>query len=142
MNNPISIAMGKDGNAWVPMSYLYEITPNEDEFRAEPIYNNIQVNAVAQDVAGFTWVSTTSPRVELSKYDGNRVLRRYNFQERGEAIFLLYPDSKGNIWFCQAPVKKPILGIARINAKGEVDYYDEKKGFSSRVLASPMSTSI
>ncbi|MGB5497717.1 MAG: hypothetical protein WBM77_02175, partial [Maribacter sp.] len=55
--------------------------------------------------------------------------------DRGDAIFNLYPDSKGNLWFCQAPLNKPIIGIAKINAKGEIKYYDETKGFSSRVLA-------
>ncbi len=135
MDNPIHIAISDQGKAWVPMSYLYEISPNNGEFTARPIYNNLRVNAVAHDVNGFTWVTTTTPKVELLKYDNNKVIRRYDFHERGEAIFLLYPDSKANLWFCQAPLDKPIVGIARINAKGTVDYYDEKKGFSSRVLA-------
>ncbi len=135
MNNPISIAIGKQGNAWVPMNFLYEISPEEDEFVARPIYNNMQVNAVAEDAGGFTWVSKTTPKVELIKYDRNRVVRRYDFHERGEAIFVLYPDRKGNLWFCQAPLNKPIRGVAKINAQGEVSYYDETKGFSSRVLA-------
>ena len=135
MNNPISIAMGGEGKAWIPMNYLYEITPDQDEFTARIINENIQVNAVAQDVNGFIWVTTTTPRVELVKYQGNKVLRRYDFHERGEAIFVLYPDSKGNVWLCQAPLNNPIVGVARINAQGEIDYYDEKKGFSSRVLA-------
>ncbi len=135
MNNPISIALGKREKAWVPMNYLYEISPVEDEFTAKPIYNNLTVNAVAQDTGGYNWVTTTTPKVELLKYEGNRLIRRYDFHDRGEAIFLLYPDSKGNIWFCQAPLNKPIVGVARINADGIVDYYDDTKGFSSRVLA-------
>lgn len=32
-------------------------------------------------------------------------------------------------------MNKPIVGIARINTGGNVDYYDDAKGFSSRVLA-------
>ena len=136
MNNPISIAMGNQGKAWVPINYLYEISPLEDEFTAKPIYNNIQANAVAQDNAGFTWVSTSTPKVELIKYNNNKVIKRYDdFHDRGEAIFNLFPDSKGNLWFCQAPLDKPIIGIAMINAKGEIKYYDDTKGFSSRVLA-------
>ncbi len=136
LNNPISIAMGNDGKAWAPINYLYEISPQEDEFTAEPIYNKLQANAVAQDKAGFLWVTTSTPKVELLKYANNKIVKRYDdFHDRGEAIFNLYPDSKGNLWFCQAPVNKPIVGIAKINEKGEVKYYDETKGFSSRVLA-------
>jgi len=136
LNNPIGIAVGNQGKAWVPINYLYEISPLEDEFTAKTIYNNLQANAVAQDKAGFTWVSTTTPKVELLKYANNKIIKRYDdFHDRGEAIFYLYPDSKGNLWFCQAPVNKPIIGIAKINAKGEIKYYDETKGFSSRVLA-------
>ncbi|NND79344.1 MAG: GAF domain-containing protein [Maribacter sp.] len=135
LNNPIGIALGNEGNAWVPINYLYEISPDKDEFNARTIYNNLQANAVAQDIAGFTWVTTTTPKVELIKYDNNRVVKRYDFHERGEAIFNLYPDSKGNLWFCQAPLNTPIVGIAKINASGEISYYDDNKGFSSRVLA-------
>ena len=127
--------MGDQGKAWVPMNYLYEISPENDEFSAQPIYNNLQANAVAQDIAGFTWVSTTTPKVELLKYDKNRLIKRFDFHERGEAIFYLFPDSKGNIWFCQAPLNKPIVGVAKISSTGEISYYDATKGFSSRVLA-------
>ncbi len=135
MNNPISIAIGQQGRAWVPMNYLYEITQEGEEFTSKTIYNNISVNTVGHDIEGSTWVSTSTPKVELIKYGKNGVLRRYDFHDRGEAIFLLYPDSKGSMWFCQAPLNKPIVGVARINARGEVNYYDDKKGFSSRVLA-------
>ena len=136
MNNPISIAMGNQGKAWAPINYLFEISPNQDEFTARPIYNNLQANAVAQDKAGFLWVTTTTPKVELLKYDKNKIVKRYDdFHDRGEAIFNLFPDSKGNLWFCQAPVNKPIIGIAKIDEKGAIKYYDENKGFASRILA-------
>jgi ligand-binding sensor domain-containing protein len=136
MNNPISIAMGNNGKAWSPINYLYEISPEEGEFSARTIYDNLQANAVAQDKDGFIWVTTTTPKVELLKFANNTIVKRYDdFHERGEAIFNLYPDSSGNLWFCQAPLNKPIIGIAKINANGEITYYDETKGFSSRVLA-------
>ncbi|NNJ89169.1 MAG: hypothetical protein HKP53_07190 [Eudoraea sp.] len=136
LNNPISIAIGNEGKAWAPINYLYEISPDEDEFTAEPIFDNLQASAVAQDKAGFLWVTTSTPQVELLKYANNKIVKRYDdFHDRGEAIFNLYPDSEGNLWFCQAPLNKPIIGIAKINATGEIKYYDETKGFSSRVLA-------
>jgi len=135
MSNPIAIAMGNEGKAYTPMSYLYEISPQQDEFTAKTIYNNLQVNAVAEDKAGFKWVTTSTPKVELLKYFNDKIIERYDFHDRGEAIFYLLPDNKGNLWFCQAPVNKPIMGIAQINAEGGVKYYDETKGFSSRVLA-------
>ena len=135
MNNPIAIAMGNQGQAWVPMNYLYEITPENGDFSARVIYDNLQSNAVVQDKAGFTWVSTSTPKVELLKYRNNQLIKRYDFHDRGEAIFNLYADSRGNIWFCQAPINKPIVGVAMISASGEVKLFDDTKGFSSRVLA-------
>jgi ligand-binding sensor domain-containing protein len=135
MNNPISVAIGKGGKSWVPMSYLYEIAPKDNAFTARPILNNLRVNAVAQDKDGFTWVTTSTPKIELVKFKNERIVERHDFHERGEAIFLLYPDSKGNLWFCQAPVNKPLPGVARINSAGQFNYYDESKGFASRVLS-------
>lgn len=134
MNNPIGISLNEAGKAWVPINYLYEIAPRREGFAAKPIFDNLQVNYVAND--GETlWVTVTAPKVELLQYVNKRLLRRYDFHERGEAIFYLYPDSGGNLWFNQAPIDKPILGIAQITAAGEVKYYDESRGFSSRVLS-------
>jgi ligand-binding sensor domain-containing protein len=136
MVNPINIVMGKAGRAWAPINYLFEITPHEDEFTARPVLDDLQVNAVAEDKAGFIWVATSTPRIALLKYAGNQLIKRYDeFHERGESIFNLFPDSKGNLWICQAPLDKPIVGIARINTEGVIEYYDETRGFNSRVLA-------
>ena len=136
MVNPISIAIGNQGKAWAPINYLYEISPQEDEFTAKPTFNNIQASAVAQDKDGFTWVTTSNPKVALLKYDDNKLIKTYdNLYGRTEGIFNLYADSKGNLWYCQSPSNKPIIGISMINAKGDIKYYDETKGFSSRVLA-------
>ena len=134
MNNPIAITMGREGKAYTPINYLYEIAPRENEFVAAPIYDNLQINAYAEDGAGFQWVTTSTPKVELLQYKNNNIVRRYDFHDRGETIFNLFPDSQNNLWFCQAPVDKPIIGLAQINAQGEVRYYDERKGFSSRIL--------
>ena len=135
MNNPIAISMGNDGNVWIPMNYLYEITKKEEDYTAKTKFNNLQANAVAQDKSGSLWVTTTTPKVQLLKFRNDNLVKSYDFHDRGEAIFYLYPDSNLNIWFCQAPVDKPIVGLAKINSAGDVVYYDEQKGFSSRVLA-------
>ena len=135
MVNPIAIQMGNQGQAWSPISYLYEISPNEDEFSAASILDNLQVSAVTQDKDGFLWVATAAPNVELRKYSNKNVVKRYDFTTQGEAIFNLYSDSKSNIWFCRAPSTAPVIGIAQISNNGQVKYYDETKGFSSRVLA-------
>lgn len=136
MVNPIAIALGRDGKAWLPINYVYEVSPQGDGFTAQPILDGLQVTAVTQDRAGSLWVAMSTPRVELRQYRDDKVVRRYEeFHERGEAIFNLYPDSKGNLWFCQAPLNKPIVGVAMITATGAIRYYDETKGFSSRVLS-------
>ncbi len=135
MNNPIGISISDEGKAWVPINYLFEVSPHQDGFTAKPIYDDIQVNYVANDNNGNLWVTTSTPKVELLKFNNNRMVKRYDFHDRGEAIFNLFPDSNGNLWFCQAPINKPIIGIAQIDSKGNVNYYDDTKGFSSRVLS-------
>jgi ligand-binding sensor domain-containing protein len=133
-NNPIGIAFGKDKKVWVPMSFLYEIRPDQNDFRARQVIEDMMVNAVACDQEGNNWVSISLPKVELLKMSNYTITHRYSFGDRGESIFYLYPDSKNNIWFCQAPLNKPIIGIGKIKASGEVELYDESHGFESRVL--------
>jgi len=136
MVNPISIAIGNKGNAWVPINYLYEISPFEDEFIAKPIFKSIQASAVTEDKEGFTWITTSNPEVALLKYDKDKLIKTYdNLHGRAEGIFNLYADSRGNLWYCQSPSNKPIIGLSRINSEGEIEHFDEAKGFSSRVLA-------
>lgn len=135
MNNPIGISLNDRGQAWIPINYLYEINPQQDGFAARPIFDDLQVNMVANDNNGTLWVTITTPAVQLLKYVNNKIVKRYDFHERGEAIFYLYPDSKGNLWFNQAPIDQPIIGVAQVDAQGEVKFYDETKGFTSRVLA-------
>jgi ligand-binding sensor domain-containing protein len=135
MNNPIGISLSDEGKAWVPINYIYEISPVQTGFNAKIIYDDIQANAVACDNSGTIWVTTSTPKVELLKFVNNRIVKRYDFHDRGEAIFYLYPDSKGNLWFNQAPIDKPIIGVAQIDSRGAIKFYDDTKGFSSRVLA-------
>lgn len=135
MNNPIGISISDEGKAWVPINYIFEISKSQNGFGAEIIYNTIQANAVAHDKSGALWISTTTPRVELLKMVNDRIVKRYDFHDRGESVFYLYPDSKGNLWFNQAPINKPIIGTGKIDRNGTVTIYDETKGFSSRVLA-------
>ena len=133
-NNPIGVALNSTGNAYVPLNGLYEISANKDEFVAQQINKEIQITAVASDLSDDLWISTASPKVELLKYNNNTITNRYSFSDRGEDIFFLFSDSKKNLWFCQAPSDKPIVGVGKINANGSVQLYDETKGFSSRVL--------
>ena len=134
--NPIAIAVSDEGKAWVPINYLYEISPDEDEFNAEPFHKNTQVSAVDHDVEGYTWVSTSDPDVAILKYDGDQLINRFDdFKDRDEGVFNLYSDSKSNIWFNQSPTTKPLIGIGKLNPNGEIIFYDETKGFSSRALA-------
>jgi streptogramin lyase len=133
-NNPIGIAFGDKEKVWVPMNSLYEITPDREGFDARQIAGKLQVNAIAYDQRGFNWMTVSTPKVELFKMANNKIIERYFFGDRGEAIFYLYADSKNNLWFCQAPSDKPINGIARIDARGGIEFFDESYGFISRVL--------
>ncbi len=136
MVNPIGIAIGNNENAYVPINHLFKVFPIDDEFEAKTILDNLQVSAVAQDNEENTWVSVAKPKVAILKYHNEKLIKQYDdFHGRDEGIFNLYPDSKGNLWFCQSPANKPIFGIAVISADGEVKIYDETKGFASRVLA-------
>ncbi len=133
-NNPIGVALNSKGNAYVPLNGLYEISLGKEEFVARQINKDNQITAVATDLSDDLWVCTASPKVELLKYHNNTITNRYSFSDRGEDIFYLLSDSKKNLWFCQSPSDKPIIGVGKINANGTVQLYDETKGFASRVL--------
>ena len=132
--NPFGIAMAADDRVYVAMNSLYELTPKEEGYYGNQKFIGMQINTVASDASEHVWFAAASPEIELIKVKNDRIMRRYDFTDRGDAIFFINADSRNSVWFCQAPLDKPLIGLGKINAGGEVVFYDETKGFSSRVL--------
>lgn len=133
-NNPNSIAIGRQQETWVAMNGLYDIRPKKGQFQAQKMGGNFQVEAVAFAPPSTLWLSVSTPSNQIWKVVNNQYQKKYNFDNRGEGIFYLYADSQENLWFCQAPQEAPIIGIAKIDKQGNVQYYDNQKGFSNRIL--------
>ncbi len=128
------VSVTDKSRAFVAMNHLYEITETPNGFVAKKIFDDHQINAVAKDKFGNLWVSTVAPRNALLKIRDGQIVKRYPVAERGSSIFNIEADSKGNIWFCQAPFEEPIIGIGKVDNKGQLQYYDASYGFSSRIL--------
>lgn len=67
--------------------------------------------------------------------EGDKQQEIVNLSDRGQSIFFIYPDSENNAWIFQAPGLDPIIGLIRVTPDNTVIYYDETKGFQSRMLS-------
>ncbi len=63
-----------------------------------------------------------------------RMKSKLNFSRRGGAIFHLLLDSKDNLWICQAPADKPLIGVAKLTNTRKVVYYGPDQGLDQRNL--------
>lgn len=80
------------------------------------------------------WLSDADGRIWLSDAAGRKI-RDFNFSDRGNAVFKLLLDKKGNIWACQ-DINKEII---RISAGYAVSFYGVSKGLLSRSISLGMS---
>ena len=81
---------------------------------------------------GDTWYGSTDGFIY--HYRKGQLVKTTDLSERGSGIFFMSLDQQGNVWFCQATSDKPLVGVAKIDAKGDIVPYGREKGFDSRVL--------
>ncbi len=70
----------------------------------------------------------------IFQYQGNELKRTYDLSQRGSGVFFIYADHNDNLWVCQAPSDRPVVGAARIDSKGDFSEYGRDKGFDNRIL--------
>ncbi len=71
---------------------------------------------------------------KIFQFANDQLLRTYDLSQRGSGVFFIYADHKDNLWVCQAPSDKPVVGAARIDVNGNFIEYGKDKGFDNRIL--------
>ncbi|HMB64456.1 MAG TPA: hypothetical protein VKN36_15355 [Eudoraea sp.] len=79
-----------------------------------------------------TWYGTGNGQILQVPEQGPT--KKIDLSRRGGGIFFMNADHQGDVWLCQAPLDKPIMGAARLNKDGTIVEYGTEKGFDSRVL--------
>ncbi|MEM9885531.1 MAG: hypothetical protein AAF849_06530 [Bacteroidota bacterium] len=126
-----SISFGRRDEAWVSFGDLYQTQRKSGQFVVNDFQWNEQINTVLAD-DNELWLTTSEKKIA---YFRNESLQRsYDLSDRGEGVFSLFKDQKSNVWFCQAPSSTPIIGLGKIQADGEMIFYESAAGFESRIL--------
>lgn len=128
---PRSIACNDNGTVWISYANLYQVQNEDDQFKASDFELDVPVNTVLAD-GNEIWVTTSEK--EILHFRNQSLLRKYDLSERGEGLFSLYKDRRANIWFCQAPSLEPIIGLGKIDEKGQLVFYESDAGLESRIL--------
>lgn len=78
------------------------------------------------------WLSTADG--EVIEFGDKRRRRYFDLSDRGSGIFFLLGDRLGNVWLCQAPDDRPIVGVAKLTPSGELRSYGREEGLDNRIL--------
>ena len=132
MDNTLSLGRDFRNQILVSQGNLFRIRHRDredsfDEFETE----DISITAITDAKKNYVWLGTSDGQVIKAR---DRIVSQYNLSERGGGIFYMFEDSKGKIWFCQAPTDKPIVGVATLNNQGQIEEFGKDKGLNSRVL--------
>ena len=132
MDNTISLGRNFRNEILVSQGNLFRIRyfDREDSFD-EFETDDISITAITDSKSNHVWLGTSDGKVIKAR---DQILSQYDLSERGGGIFYMFEDSKGKIWFCQAPTDKPIIGVGRFNSQGQIEEYGKDKGLNSRVL--------
>ena len=118
---------------YVDMGEVFEVIQENEDFKAQP-YSlaqgfNIASLAMGQ---GRIWTGTSDGR--LIGYSAGGISKNLDLSERGGGVFHLYTDNKDQIWVCQAPSDKPIVGVSRLDLNGRLKEYGIEQGLKDRIL--------
>ena len=132
MDNTLSVGRNFSNQILVSQGNLFRIRhiDREDSFD-EFETDDISITAITDSKHNYVWLGTSDGVVIKAR---NQIVAQYDLSDRGGGIFYMFEDSKGKIWFCQAPTDKPIVGVATIDNDGKVEEYGKDKGLNSRVL--------
>ena len=132
MDNTLAVGRNFRNEILVSQGNLFRIRhiDREDSFD-EFDTGEMNVTAITNSRSNYVWLGTSEGRVIKAR---NVIVDQYDFSDRGGGIFYMFEDSTGDIWFCQAPTDKPIIGVAKLNSSGKFEEYSTDKGLSSRVL--------
>ena len=132
MDNTLALGRNFRNEILVSQGNLFRIRHKDredsfDEFETD----DISITAITNAKNNYVWLGTSEGVAIKAR---NVIVDQYDFSDRGGGIFYMYEDSAGDIWFCQAPTNKPIVGVAKLTSDGQFEEYSSDKGLSSRVL--------
>ncbi len=130
-DNVFTISTTGTGNVVISQNDIAEIYRTNGDLGFEKIEGLVRVTGISS-FNRTIWYGTSDGTI--LQHQNKREQNSYDLSERGGGIFFMYADHKGDNWFCQAPLEKPIVGVAKISQAGDISIYDDSKGLQSRVL--------
>ena len=132
MDNTLSLGRDFRNQILVSQGNLFRIRHRDsedsfDEFETD----DISITAITDARKDYVWLGTSDALVIKAR---DQMVSQFDLSERGGGIFYMFEDSRGKIWFCQAPTDKPIVGVATLDNDGKIEEYGKDKGLNSRVL--------
>lgn len=128
-DNVLGLASSGDHEVLISQGNAFRVDTRDMSY--EQVLDLSRVSAIATFGAR-RWFATADGKIKA--YIGDYLLQEYDLSDRGGGIFYMYADHLGDLWFCQAPLDKPIRGIAKITVNGRIQEYRETEGFQSRIL--------
>ncbi len=132
MDNTLALGRNFRNEILVSQGNLFRIRhiDREDSFD-EFETDDISISSITNSKNSYVWLGTSEGVVIKAR---DRIVDQYDFSDRGGGIFYMFEDSAGDIWFCQAPTDKPIVGVAKLDINGQIEEYGSDRGLSTRVL--------
>lgn len=79
------------------------------------------------------WIASLDNKIFYN--ENGKQSKSIDLSYRGNFIFRMVPDKKGNIWVMQAPAQNPIIGALKITSYLEIKEYGLDQGFQNRMLS-------
>ncbi len=132
--NTIGMAEAFDGSIFINFGDIFKIEATKFGYEAR------QLPSLRRGAISFVstskdklWAGTTNGELLQLTQEG-QLLKSTDLRWRGESIFSMVHDQNKQTWFCQAPIEKPVIGVACVLENGTIKYYDEQHGFDNRIL--------
>ncbi|TAI47644.1 hypothetical protein [Flagellimonas allohymeniacidonis] len=130
-DNVLNINTQANAKVLIAMGSLFQLKKNDGAFDFDKKAEPSRVSSISA-FNNFIWYGTVDGIIHC--YQDNSEKQTIDLTQRGGGIFFMSADHVGDNWFCQAPLDKPILGVAKVTKDGGVVTYGEEKGLRTRIL--------
>jgi AraC family chitin signaling transcriptional activator len=131
LGNVLTLGTTDQNEVLVSQGNVFQVYDVNGDDRFEELKNLTRVTGITSHKRN-NWYATREGKIH--QFRGDELVKTYDVSDRGGGIFYMYADHKGEVWFCQAPTDKPIVGMVKISRDGQLKEYGELKGLKSRVL--------
>ncbi len=130
-DNVFAIGKGLEGRVHISQGKVYRIDPGGVQPQFSELRGSSRITSIGSS-GNSLWMGSADGQLYAQNPDGTRQTK--DLSNRGGGIFYMYGDAAGELWFCQAPAEKPIMGIAKVSKEGVIRYYGQEDGLRSRIL--------